>query len=131
MAAMQRRRRRVPWPLRRSGLVTSTMLIHAMRSPSGKASALAIQSPPALWMPKAEPDPIINRQSAATWFQPASADSGHTPSASPSRTGRIGGSTASEAAAAKAAIAHLIVRRLAEARTAALEPIDGPADHPL
>ena len=65
-------------PCPRSSLVTSTMLSQAMVGPSGSVSALAIH-----WLrfaprtPKPCPSVSMRRQSAATWFQPASIDSGH------------------------------------------------------
>ena len=57
------------------------MLIHEIAGPSGSTSALAIQCPDASRTPKPRPSPSISRQSAAIWFQPASTDSGATPSA--------------------------------------------------
>ena len=82
MISMQRRSRRKPCPLPRSGSVTSTMLIHDVWGPSGRASAVATHLPAASLMPSADPEAIIKRQSAAIWFQPASTESGHTLSAS-------------------------------------------------
>ena len=89
------------------------MLIHDAWGPSGRDSAVAIHLPAAVLMPSAEPDAIIRRQSAAIWFQPASMESGHTLSASSGWRRRIGSLAASEAA-----IAHLVVRRLAMAGAA-------------
>src|SRR5262245_30341389 len=105
------------------------MLIHDTSDPSGRASALAIHPPAACLMPNEEPEEIIKLQSAVIWFHPASTDSGQTASASCGLSWRIGSPPAS--AASEATIAHLVVRRLAEAGAAAREPVGSPADHAL
>src|SRR5262245_34203361 len=102
------------------------MLIQETAGPSGKVSALPIHRPAASFNPNADPAPIMSRQSAATWFQPASIDSGQTSSASSGRSRRMVGAAGSEAA-----IAHLVTGRLAVAGAAADQPVSRPVEHAL
>src|SRR4051812_39323243 len=66
------------------------------------------------------------RQSAATWFQPASRTNA---SASPSSVGAI--LTSMGSVDLKDAIAGVVVGVLAEALHPATDPVGGPVDHPV
>src|SRR5579871_4690939 len=114
---MQRFSRPVPTPPRRRAWVTSTMLIQASFSPSGRTSELASHLPSLPRRPNPRPAPSMKRQSATFWFQPASIDRGQTASLSPTLIGSI------------LAIAHLVVRRLVERSHVAGEPVGRPFDH--
>src|SRR5262245_64021805 len=103
------------------------MLSHASAGPNGSIKALASQRPSAALLPKPRPSSSIRRQSAATWFQPASCDNGQSAAASAGFRATL----SPPAAVSVSAIAHLIVRRLAVARHAAGEPVGGPIDHVL
>src|SRR5690349_14012221 len=119
---MQRFSRPLPTPPRRRAWVTSTMLIQASLSPSGRTSELASHLPSAPRRPKPRPASSMKRQSATFWFQPASIESGHTASQSPTSIGAITN-------ASVLAIAHLVVRRLVERGHVAGKPVGGPFDH--
>src|SRR5688572_28302877 len=80
--------------------------------------AAVAASLPASFTAKARPRSRKIRQSAAVWFQPASATS--APAASRSAPTR---------AASVLAIAGLEMRRLAEARAAARDPVGHPVEH--
>src|SRR6516162_7057092 len=114
---MQRLSRPVPTPPRRLASVTSTMLIQARLSPSGRTRELACHLPSAPRQPKPRPAPSMKRQSAIFWFQPASTESGHT------------ASHWSAAMTSILAIAHLVVRGLVEGGHVAAEPVGRPFDH--
>src|SRR5262245_27906409 len=103
------------------------MLIHASAGPNGSVKALASQRPSADLLPKPRPSSSMRRQSPATWFQPASCDSGQSATASAGFRSTMSPATAFSVLA----IAHLIVRRLAVAGHAAAEPVGGPIDHAL
>src|SRR5262245_3268852 len=125
-AARQRASSSVPSPLPRAVDVTNTMLTQHNDGASGKVSALPIQRPFSRW-PKPWPRPNISRQSPATWFQPASSESGHSAGASLAASSTIRPASAGSILA----IAHLVARRLAVARHAARQPIGGPIEHAL
>src|SRR6185369_1532563 len=108
-------------PPRRRALVTSTMLIQASLSPSGRTSELASHSPSLPRRPKPRPAPSMKRQSATFWFQPASIESGQTASLSAASIGAMTSSVL--------AITHLVVRRLVERGHVAGEPVGRPFDH--
>src|SRR6478752_2788005 len=118
---MQRLSRPVPTPPRRRVLVTSTMLIQASFSPSGRTSELASHWPSLPRRPKPRPAPSMKRQSATFWFQPASIESGHTASLSAASIGVTASSVL--------AITHLVVRRLVECGHVTGEPVGRPFDH--
>src|SRR6185312_816907 len=69
------------------------------------------------------------RQSAASWFQPASADSANASpiSSSPKRLSRT--PSGSAARGSEGAITAIVVRRLADAAHAASDPVGDPVDH--
>src|SRR6185295_13301321 len=103
------------------------MLIQASVDPKGSVKALPIQRPSAAWLPTPWPSVNISRQSPATWFQPASLDSGQSPEASAACKGLMSRAVA----VSVLTIAHLIVRRLAVTDHAAREPVGGPIEHSL
>src|SRR5688572_27755202 len=96
------------------------MLIQA-KSPYGRMAAVATMRPSSRMM-KTWPCSRKTRQSSALWFQPASADSASAP-------GRPALSRRSISSALIVAIAHLEMRRLAEAASAARHPVGDPVHH--
>src|SRR4029450_4217808 len=101
------------------------MLIQAIRRPCGSMRPDPIQQSPLPRTPAPCPTLSMKRQSAESWFQPASDERGMTASASWAPSGTI------RRLASVGPIPDLVVGGLVERGGAARNPARGPFDHAL